>query len=73
MGDLEVRALTATTLGTLASPVSTPALVEALNDEDKGVRQSAWQALARITGFDLPSIPEIWSEALWAPGAGPHR
>jgi HEAT repeat protein len=62
----EERALACVTLAQLGSAAAVPYLTVALDDEDAQVRASAWGALKRITGQDLPADATAW--AAWMGG-----
>jgi len=61
-----LRAQAARTLRRLGSRAATPALIDALADEDATTRESARAALAELLGGDLGPDEDAWREALAA-------
>lgn len=66
----ELRVLAASALGQLESRTAAPALLAALEDEDRAVRDAACAALRAILRDDLPCTGAAWAP-LVDPGARP--
>lgn len=59
-----VRRSAANALLRLDCPLALPALIDALEDEDAQVAQSAYAAVTALSGLTLPAQAEAWREAL---------
>lgn len=59
-GTTPVRRRAAIELASLRSVDAVPALIDALGDEDRGVRQFSWRALRVITGERHPQDADAW-------------
>ena len=57
---IRVRRRAAIALGKLKRQGATGALIDALEDRDRGVRTFAWRALRTITGQRLPDRADAW-------------
>lgn len=62
--EADLRALACATLARLDEPLVAPALVDLLEDQDAGAARAAAEALAALTGKDLPPERAAWSAAL---------
>jgi HEAT repeat protein len=60
--DPEGLILACRALEQLRSSVAVPALVECLEDHDRGVRRAAWRALRAITGMNFPLSSSAWAK-----------
>ncbi|MFN0244285.1 MAG: HEAT repeat domain-containing protein [Planctomycetota bacterium] len=61
--DLTTQDLACAVLGQLGSSAAVPALIAALEHDDAAIRTSAWSALRKITGLDLPLDAVRWRES----------
>ena len=59
-GSVSVRRRAVIELGSLKSDLAVPALIDRLEDQDKGVRLFAWRALRVITGERLEDDVSVW-------------
>lgn len=60
----EIRTMACHWLGDLDVRTAVPKLVWALEDRDRSVATAAWEALRRLTPYDLPLDPGAWRAAL---------
>jgi HEAT repeat protein len=60
--DVPRARLAAGALGTLGSRSAVPWLIECLRHDDETMRSNAWQSLRTLTGRNLPSDPDSWTD-----------